>query len=121
MNPQPPSVRFVGLFLERGGRDEFRISPLCADCGKIIHDVAEANVAVVGDDNFKMTPVGTYLGAKVTRVGGYAQVFCWACDKKRNNVPWTNAAQVFRDRDDPAHQRGLRRVTKRKRSLGVVR
>jgi hypothetical protein len=28
---------------------------------------------------------------------------------------------VFRDRDDPAHQRGLRRVTKRKRSLGVVR
>jgi hypothetical protein len=118
MSLQDPAVKFVAVVLERGGRDEMRFSPLCADCEKIVHDVTEANLAVVGEGNFEMTPVGTYRGAKVSRIGGYAQVFCWECDRKRDNVPWSNAAETLRNHDDPAQQRltpGFRCVTKCKR------
>jgi hypothetical protein len=118
MNPQPPSVKFVALVLERGGRDEMRFVPLCARCDKLVLDVTQANIAVSGHRYDGMTPAGTYLGAKLARLNGYAQVFCWECDRKENNFPWSNAAETFRDHDDPAQQRvppGFRCVTKRKR------
>ena len=105
-------------FLNAVGRMNSGSAPLCADCGKIIHDVTEANVAVVGDDNFKMTPAGTYLGAKVTRVGEYAQVFCWACDAKRNNLPWTNTRSSV---PRPRRSRAATRSTSRDETQAFAR
>jgi hypothetical protein len=119
MSPQPPSVKLVAVILERGGRDEMRFVPLCADCDKLVLDLTQANVAVVGHRYDGMTPAGIHHGAKVSRLGGFAQVFCWECDRKQemNNIPWSNAALTFRDCDDPAQQRlspTFRCVTKRK-------
>jgi uncharacterized UBP type Zn finger protein len=117
MNPQPPSVKFVAVVLERGGRDEMRVVPLCARCGELVLDVTQANIAVSGHRYDGMTPAGKYLGAKVSRLNGYAEIFCWACDRKEaaNNVPWSNLAETLRNHDDPAQQRlapGFRCVTK---------
>lgn len=119
MSPQPPSVKLVAVILERGGRDEMRFVPLCADRDKLVLDLTEANVAVVGHRYDGMIPAGIHRGAKVSRLGGFAQVFCWECDRKQetNNVPWSNAVLTFRDCDDPAQQRlnpSFRCVTKRK-------
>jgi hypothetical protein len=120
MSLQDPAVKFVAVVLERRGVDEMRFAPLCAGCGKIILNLPEANIAVVRHRYSGMTPTGVHNGAKVSRLGGFAQVFCWECDGKQeaNNIPWVNAANVFRDHDDPAQQRlspGFRAATKRKR------
>jgi hypothetical protein len=119
MRSQPSSVKLVAVILERSGRDEMRFVPCCAGCDKLLLDLTQANVAVVGHTYNGMTPAGTHNGAKVSRLGGQAQVFCWECDGKQetNNIPWSNAALTFRDHDDPAQQRlspTFRCVTKRK-------
>jgi hypothetical protein len=125
MRSQLPSMKLVAVILERGGRDEIRFVPLCAGCDKLVLDLTQANVAVVGHRYDGMTPAGIHRGAKVSRLGGFAQVFCWECDgkEKTNNVPWSNAALTFRDCDDAAQQRlspTFRCATKRRRSAEVV-
>jgi hypothetical protein len=124
MSARPPSVKFIAVILERRGRDEMRFVALCAGCEAPLLDVTQANIAIVGHRYDGMTPAGTHLGAKVSRLGGYAQIFCWECDAKQeaNNIPWANAALTFRDCDDVAQQRlkpTLRGATKRKRSAEV--
>ena len=96
-----------------------RFVPCCAGCDKLLLDLTQANVAVVGHNFDGMTPAGTHNGAKVSRLGGQAAIFCWECDRKQetNNVPWSNAALTFLDHDDPAQQRlhpTFRCATKRK-------
>jgi hypothetical protein len=54
-----------------------RFVPLCAGCDKLLLDLTQANVAVVGHRYDGMTPAGIHHGAKVSRLGGFAQVFCW--------------------------------------------
>jgi hypothetical protein len=109
----------VAVFLERNGKDEFRFVPPCDGCGVLIHDLTQANVAVIkGSGSGKLVDSGTYGGAKVSRIDGHAAIFCWDCDSKRHgNVPWLNAALVFRDRNDPAQQKlepGFRSVSTRR-------
>jgi hypothetical protein len=100
-------TELVAVFLKRrNGRDELRFVPVCYGCGEPVLDVTEANVAVVGGTGARPESVGTYKGAKVSRLYGRAFVFCWPCDRKAgHNVPWTAAAFTFRDRDDAAQQR----------------
>jgi hypothetical protein len=115
MTPRPTEL--VAVYLERNGRDELRFVPTCSGCGELVLDFTEANVAVV-DGTGATKPTGTYKGAKVTRIEGRPHVFCWPCDSKHGgNVPWVNAALVFRDRDDAAQQRlnpPFRSITKRR-------
>jgi hypothetical protein len=112
---QQSPTELVPLILERrNGRDELRFVPICRGCGKFVLDISQANVAVVGGSGARPEPVGTYKGAKVFRLEGRAYVFCWECDAKENNVPWSYAALTFRNRDDFAQQRlvpGFRSVT----------
>jgi hypothetical protein len=96
----------VPVLLEQNGKDELRFVPSCAGCGELIHDLTEANVAVVGGSSARPKPAGTYRGAKLFRLDGIANVFCWECDSKTHgNLPWVNAAAVFRNHDDAAQQR----------------
>jgi hypothetical protein len=127
--PQPPGTRLgaptelVAVLLVRNGRDEIRFVPTCAGCGEIILDPTTANVAVTRSatkpGGWKQTPIGTHFGARVSRIEGSAFVYCWTCDAKQetNNVPWGNAAEFFRDRNDPAQQKlepGFRSVSTRR-------
>jgi hypothetical protein len=100
-------TELVAVILEHpDGRDEIRFVPTCAGCGILVLDPTIANTAVVEGDG-ELKAAGTHLGARVSRLEGTAVVFCWACDEKqeRNNVPWANAANTFRDRNDAAQQR----------------
>ena len=116
MTPRP--MELVAVYLERNGRDELRFVPTCSGCGELVLDVTEANVAVVGGNGSCLDLEGTHKGAKVIRIDGRPHVFCWPCDSKHGgNVPWVNAALVFRDRDDAAQQRlnpTFRSVARRK-------
>jgi hypothetical protein len=116
--PHQTPTELVAVFLERNGRDEFRFVPTCSGCGKLVLDLSQANVAVVGGTAARPEPVGAHNGAKVFRLNGRAHVFCWPCDREHgHNVPWSAATLVFRDRDDAAQQRlnpPFRSVTKRR-------
>jgi hypothetical protein len=113
----------VAVFLKKNGKDEFRFVASCDGCGVLIHDPTHANVAVIqGSGSGKLVKCGTYGGATVSRLDGRAGIYCWACDRKRNgNIPWLNAALVFRDRNDPAQQKldpPFRSVSKRRAGCG---
>jgi hypothetical protein len=122
------ATELVAVLLVRNGRDEIRFAPTCAGCGEIILDPTTANIAVARPGSpkpggWKETPIGTHFGARVSRIEGPAFVYCWSCDEKQesNNVPWSNAAEIFRDRNDPAQQKlapGFRSVSTRRAGYG---
>ena len=104
-SPATAPTELVAVFLKRNGRDELRFVPTCAECGERVLDLTEANVAVVGWTAARPKAVGTHAGAKASRLDGRAFVFCWPCDRKHNgNLPWSNSALVFRNRDDASQQ-----------------
>lgn len=92
------SVEFVPIYVKtkRTGREELRFLPKCCDCGKVILNIAEANLAVVEGDPQKIARKSTTV-----REAGRALLFCWDCDKKYNFVPWQSALATFRALDEP--------------------
>jgi hypothetical protein len=116
------ATELVAVLLVRNGKDEIRFVPTCAGCGELILDPTTANIAIVtepGSRKLKLTKTDIrHFGARVSRFEGRASVFCWPCDAEQgNNVPWGNAAEFFRDRNDPAQQKlapGFRSVSTRR-------
>ena len=93
-----PTELIAVLVKPESGREELRFVPTCRGCGKPVLDFTAANVAVVGGTSEPPSPLGTFNGARVSRLDGRAFVFCWNCDREQDtdNVPWQNAAATFR-------------------------
>lgn len=83
------------------GRDQMRFFPRCCDCGKILFNISEANLAVVDGRKYKLKRLGTYGDLEISSQTGRAVVLCWKCDKKVNRIPWQNALGTFRALDEP--------------------
>jgi hypothetical protein len=98
-------------------RQQLRFFPTCCGCGKIVFNLAEANIAVVGASHHRLRRVGTHEGAALyTESNGHAFVFCWNCDRQQTqfNAPWINALAVFRGLDEPQrHPEPARKGTPR--------
>ena len=100
MNPAKKlrPAEFVPVYIKNKRRDELRFLPKCCDCGKVIFNIAEANIAVVEGDPRQ---IGRVTGESTTvREAGRALLFCWDCDKKYNLVPWQSALATFRALDE---------------------
>lgn len=115
--PQQNPTELVAIFLKgNNGREELRFLPTCSGCGKIVLNIAEANVAVAGVAPARLRRIGTHRGTGIFRESGRAFVFCWKCDGKQtsHNVPWLNALSTFRGLDEPQRSPELvRKVTPR--------
>jgi hypothetical protein len=98
-------VNLVALYIKnkKTGCDHMRFFPKCSDCGKILFNIAEANLAVVDGGARRLKRIGTYGDLEISCQTGQALVFCWECDAKQeqNNVPWQNALGTFRGLDEP--------------------
>jgi hypothetical protein len=107
MNPpnELSPIEFAVLYVrnKKSGRDELRFFPRCCDCRKILLNIAEANLATVDGGKFKLTKIATHGDLEISQQSGRALIFCWACDRKENRVPWANALGTIRGLDE--HQR----------------
>jgi hypothetical protein len=102
--PRPTSsLEFAAFYVKsKGRRETLRFFPKCAGCGKVIFDVAKANVAVV-DNNGGALGRPRREGHSTLREIGPAALYCWDCDRELDGprVPWMNALGVFRGLDEP--------------------
>lgn len=96
-------VEIVPIIIKskKTGRDQLRFFPRCCDCGKILLNIAEANLAVVDGGKHKLKRLGIRGDLEISRQSGHAVVLCWDCDKKVNRIPWQNALGTFRGVDEP--------------------
>lgn len=96
------SVEIVPIVVrsKKTRRDQLRFFPRCCDCGKILLDISEANIAVVDGGLGKLKRIGTHGDFEISRHSGRAVVLCWNCDKKVNRIPWQNALGTFRGLDE---------------------
>jgi hypothetical protein len=96
-------VQLVPIYVrnKKSGRDQLRFFPLCSDCGKVLFNIAEANLAVVDGGKHKLERLGVYGDLEIFRQTGRALAFCWECDRKKNRIPWQNALGTFRELDEP--------------------
>jgi hypothetical protein len=94
-------TEFVAFYVKsRGRREQLRFLPKCAECGKVLFDVAQANIAVIDDDGTLGRPKRE--GGATFREIGSARLFCWGCDREQSGaVPWLNALSTFRGLDEP--------------------
>src|SRR5258708_4856275 len=100
-----PSTEFVPAFnkTKSSGREELRFMPKCSECGEVVLNVAEANLAVIEGAPRRLKRIGTHNGTKLFQDAGWAVLLCWICDRaqERNHVPWQNALATFRGLDEP--------------------
>jgi hypothetical protein len=97
-NPVQPTL--TAFYVKANGRrEQLKFLPVCAGCGEVIFNVAEANVAVIDNDGTLGRP--RREGDATFREVGSASIFCWGCDRERNHVPWQNALGTFRGIDEP--------------------
>jgi hypothetical protein len=95
-------TEFVAFYVKsKGRREQLRFFPKCAECGKVLFDVAKANIAVIDNDGTLGRPKREG-GATFREIGG-ARLFCWDCDRESDekHVPWWNALGTFRGLDEP--------------------
>jgi hypothetical protein len=96
-------TEFVAFYVKsKGRREELRFLPKCAGCGKVIFDVAQANI-VVTDNNGGSLGRPRREGNAILREIGPAALYCWDCDRESDEarVPWANALGTFRALDEP--------------------
>jgi hypothetical protein len=101
--PQKSHVtELVAFFVKsKGRREKLVFLPKCAECGKVLFSVAQANVAVIDNSDGTLGRPRREGNATFREVGS-AHLFCWECDgKQHGNVPWQNALGTFRGLDEP--------------------
>ena len=94
-------TEFVAFYVKsKGRREQLRFFPRCAECRRVIFDVAQANIAVT-DNNGGSLGRPRREGGAILREIGPAALYCWDCDRKQSKVPWWNALGTFRALDEP--------------------
>lgn len=88
------------LVKSRNGRDQLRFVPVCCECGAVILDVRECNIAIADASPLKLEPIGRVGSKRVFLHSGEPRVFCWDCDRKQHIVPWQPAESTFRTLDE---------------------
>ena len=100
------SPQFVAFYFKskRTGHEQLRFIPVCAGCEKILYDIDEANLSLVGGSPGGLRRVKRAAAAdqfEVYREPGKGVLLCWDCDQKYGKLPWQYARSIFRGLDEP--------------------